>query len=84
MTLTSSAHRNDLDVRAYLYDILQRLLDGETDYEQMLPWTWAATHPESIREFRRDERRERDVRKQTERATRRARKRLLENQSKKS
>lgn len=84
LTLTSSAHRNDLDVRAYLYDILQRLLDGETDYERMLPWNWAATHPESIREFRRNERRERDVRKQTERAKRRARKRLLENQSKKS
>jgi hypothetical protein len=81
LTLTSSAHRNDLDVRAYLKDILQRLLAGETDYEPMLPWNWAATHPQSIRQFRRDERRQRDVRKQTERAKRRVRKRLLENQS---
>jgi len=77
LTLTSSAHRNDLDVRAYLNDILQRLLAGETDYESMLPWNWAATHPQSIREFRREERRERDVRKQTARAKRRARTRLL-------
>ena len=81
LTLTSSDHRNDLDVRAYLNDILRRLLAGETDYEPLLPWNWAATHPESIREFRREERRERDVRKQTARAKRRARRRLLENHS---
>ena len=82
ITLVSSAHRNDLDVRAYVNDILQRLLAGETDYEPMLPWNWAATHPESIREFRQDERRQRDTRKQTERAKRRARAKLLESQKK--
>jgi hypothetical protein len=32
------------------------LLASETDYEPMLPWNWAATRPESIREFRREER----------------------------
>jgi transposase len=84
ITLVSSAHRNDLDVRAYVNDILQRLLAGETDYEPMLPWNWAATHPESIRKFRQDERRQRDTRKQTERAKRRARAKLLESQKKSS
>ena len=83
LTLVSSAHRNDLDVRAYVNDILQRLLAGETDYEPMLPWNWAAAHPESIRVYRQEERRQRDVRKQTERAKRRARKTLLENRAKK-
>ena len=82
-TLVSSAHRNDLDVWAYVNDILKRLLAGETDYEPMLPWNWAAAHPEHIREFRRDERRQRDARKQDTRAKRRARKKLLENRSKK-
>jgi transposase len=77
MTLVSSAHRNDLDVWAYVNDILKRLLAGETDYDPMLPWNWAATHPEHIREFRQDERRQRDVRKQDARAKRRARKKLL-------
>lgn len=81
LTLTSSAHRNDLDVRAYLNDILKRLLAGETDYEPMLPWNWATTHPESIREFRREERRQRDMRKQTERTKRRVLKNLLEKQA---
>lgn len=78
LTFASSAHRNDLDVHAYIRDILQRLLDGETDYEPMLPWNWAATHPESVRVFRQEERRVRDTRKQTERAKRRVRSRLLE------
>jgi transposase len=84
LTLASSAHRNDLDVRVYLRDILQRLLDGETNYESMLPWNWAAAHPEHLRAYRCDERRDRDERKQTERAKRRARKRLLENRTKAS
>lgn len=83
ITLVSSAHRNDLDVRAYVNDILKRLIAGETDYEPMLPWNWAVTHPESIREFRQDERRQRDTRKQAERAKRRTRKKLLANRSKK-
>lgn len=79
LTLVSSAHRNDLDVRAYTTDVLRRLLAGEQDYESMLPWNWGAAHPDSIREFRREERRQRDVRKQGQRDKRRARQRLLMN-----
>jgi transposase len=74
ITLASSAHRNDLDVWSYVNDILKQLLAGETDYEPMLPWNWAATHPENSREFRQEERRERDVRNQAKRAKRRAHK----------
>ena len=40
LTLVSSAHRNDLDVYAYVNDTLTRLLAGETNYESMLPWHW--------------------------------------------
>lgn len=82
LTLVSSAHRNDLDVWAYVNDILKRLLAGETDYEPMLPWNWAATHPEHIRKFRQQERRQRDTRKKTHRDKRRARKKLLASRSK--
>ncbi|MCA9212443.1 MAG: IS66 family transposase [Planctomycetales bacterium] len=78
MTLVSSAHRNDLDVWAYVNDILTRLLAGETDYEPMLPWNWAMAHPHSIRQFRQEERREREAHKQTNRSKRRARKKLLD------
>ena len=74
MTLVSSAHRNDLDVWAYVNDVLKQLLAGETDYEPMLPWNWATAHPDSIREFRNEERRERTEQKQFKRDQRRARK----------
>jgi transposase len=74
MTLVSSAHRNDLDVWAYVNDILKRLLAGETNYEPMLPWNWANDHPQSIRQFRQDERRHREVSKKEKRANRRAKK----------
>ncbi len=74
LTLVSSAHRNDLDTWAYVNDILKRLLAGETDYEPMLPWNWAKDHPESIRNFRQEERRERELRKNKKRANRRERK----------
>jgi hypothetical protein len=74
MTLVSSAHRNDLDVWAYVNDILKRLLAGETNYQPMLPWNWAKEHPECIRDFRKDERRQREVRKNEKRANRRANK----------
>ena len=74
MTLVSSAHRNDLDVWVYVNDVLTRLLAGETDYEPMLPWNWAAAHPDSIREFRQEERRDRFEQKQFKRDIRRAKK----------
>jgi hypothetical protein len=77
MTLVSSAHRNDLDIWAYVNDVMKRMLAGETDYEPLLPWNWATDHPESIRTFRKEERRERSEQKQFKRDARRARKARL-------
>jgi transposase len=71
MTLTASAVRNDLDVWAYLKDILDRLLAGETDYEPMRPDIWRQSHPESIRQYRAKERRDKADRKQARREARR-------------
>ena len=73
LTIIVSAIRNDLDVRAYLDDVLRRTLNGETDWSSLSPHAWKATHPNSIREYRQDERRQAADRKRT----RRARKRLL-------
>ncbi len=70
-TLVSSALRNDLDVWAYLKDVLDRLLAGETDYAALRPDAWRRTHPEAIRTYRVTERRDRAERKQTRRARRR-------------
>ncbi len=72
ITLVSSAHRNDLDVWAYVNDVLKRLLDGETNYEPMLPWNWVAEHPESIRIYRQNERGDREIPKRKKRAKWRA------------
>ena len=71
LTLVSSAVRNDLDVWVYIKDVLDRLLVGETDYASLRPDAWAAAHPESIRQYRITERRDRADRQKARRTTRR-------------
>lgn len=71
MTLVSSAVRNDLDVWAYIKDVLDRLLAGSTDYESLRPDIWRQAHPGSIRQYRVEERRDRADRQQRRRADRR-------------
>jgi len=73
LTLVSSALRNDLDVRRYVADVLDKLLAGVTDYEPLLPWNWSAAHPEAIREYRVEERKSRTARKCQKREDRRRR-----------
>ena len=74
LTLVSTAHRNDLDVWAYLKDVLDQLLAGSTDYHALRADVWKQTHPDQVRTYRAEERRERA---DTTRS-RRARRRLLE------
>ena len=73
LTLASTAIRNDLDVWEYVKDILDQLLAGCTDYEPLLPWNWAQSHPEAIRQYRVKERRDRANRKREKRTERRKR-----------
>lgn len=75
LTLASSAIRNDLDVWDYVKDILDQLLAGSTDYESLLPWNWAESHPGSIRHYRAAERQDRATRKRERRTSRRQRSR---------
>jgi hypothetical protein len=77
MSLVSSARRHDLDSRAYLEDILRQLLDGCTDYERLLPDIWKQSHPEAIRAYRQEERRDKADRKQYNAARRRKLRRQL-------
>lgn len=72
MTLVSSALRNDLDVWAYVKDVLDRLLAGSTDYASLRPDRWAAAHPEHLRTYRIEERRDRAAAQHSRRAHRRA------------
>lgn len=71
MTLVSSAIRNDLHVWAYVKGVLDALLAGSTDYHSLRPDIWAANHPDHIRTYRKDERRDRADRKQRAREERR-------------
>jgi len=52
-------------------DVLVRLLADETDYAPLRPDLWAAAHPEAIRPYRQEERRDKADRKQRRRAARR-------------
>jgi transposase len=74
MSLVSSARRHDLDTRVYMEDVLQQLLAGSTDYESLLPDVWKQAHPEAIRRYRQEERRDKASRKQLRAARRRLRK----------
>jgi transposase len=58
MTLVSSAHRHDLDVQMYLEDVAMRLNRGTAKPEDLLPDAWKQSHPEAIRSYRTDERRD--------------------------
>ena len=71
LTVVSSAVRNHLDVWAYVKELLSRLLAGESDYAALRPDRWAAAHPEHIRDYRVQERRDRADAKQLRRAQRR-------------
>ena len=71
LTLVSSAVRNDLDVWAYVKDVLDQLLLGSTDYASLRPDHWAQAHPEALRPYRQQERRARADAKRFRRARRR-------------
>lgn len=55
-TVVASAARHDLDIWAYLRDVLERLAFGEPELANLLPHVWAAAHPDSIRTYRAHER----------------------------
>jgi transposase len=71
LTIVSTAHRNDLDVWAYLKDVLDQLLAGSTDYRSLQADVWKQAHPEHIRTYRAEERRDRAEAKHSRRARRR-------------
>ena len=71
LSIVGSAVRNDLDVWAYVKEVLDRLLAGDRDYAALRPDRWAAEHPQHIRDYRADERRDRADARQMRRAHRR-------------
>lgn len=70
-TLTASALRHNLDLWAYLNDVLRRLVGGEADVAALLPGAWAKSPPEAIRSYREAESLARAARTKAQRARRR-------------
>ena len=71
LTVVASAHRHDLDVWAYLRDVLERLAKGDDNLEELLPDVWKAKHPQHVRDFRAEERQQRAAERRYRRAKRR-------------
>ena len=71
LTIITTAVRNDLDVWAYVKDVLDQLLGGSTDYHSLRADVWKQSHPESVRNYRADERRDAADRRHYRRAKRR-------------
>jgi len=71
LTVISSAHRHDLDVWAYVRDVLERLARGTADLEALLPDVWKAAHLEHVRTFRSAEKESRAAARRFRRACRR-------------
>jgi hypothetical protein len=71
LSIVASAHRHDLDVWAYLRDVLERLARGEENLEELLPDVWKTKHPEHVRDFRGEERQQRTDDRRYRRAKRR-------------
>ena len=71
LTIVSTAVRNDLDVWAYVKDVLDQLLAGSIDYHSLRADVWKQSHPEFVRTYRADERRDAADRRHYHRAQRR-------------
>ncbi len=71
MTIISTAARNDLDVGTYLKHVLDQILAGNTDWQSLRADQWKKNHPEAIRNYRVDERRDAIDRRRARRARRR-------------
>jgi len=71
LTVVASAYRHDLDVWAYLRDVLERLAKGEDDLTKLLPDIWKTEHPQHVRNFRTEDRQQRADDRRYRRAKRR-------------
>ena len=76
-TLIASASRHNVDLWAYVDDVLRQLAGGESDLDSLLPDRWAVAHPKSIRTYRQLE----DAARAAKTKQRRARRRKLSTRS---
>jgi NAD(P)H-dependent FMN reductase len=73
MSLVASALRMKLDVSMYLESVITHWLRGTAKLEELLPDRWRENHPEAVREYREQERRDKADVASVQAAKRRAR-----------
>ncbi|MFO0044126.1 MAG: transposase, partial [Armatimonadota bacterium] len=76
MSLVASALRMELDVSMYLESVITHRIRGTAKLEELLPDRWRAHHPEAVREYREQERRDKADVASVQAAKRRARSEL--------
>lgn len=76
ISMLASAQRQEIDVGMYLESVLTHLVRGTAKPEELLPDVWKANHPEAIRTYREQERRDKADSAQLSAAKRRARQQL--------
>ncbi len=81
LSLVASALRMELDVSMYLESIITHRLRGTAKREELLPDRWRANHPEAVREYREQERRDKADVASVQAAKRRARSELRKKKS---
>ena len=76
MSLVASAQRQEIDLGMYLESAITHLLRGTARPEELLPDRWKANHPEAVRTYREQERRDKADTATLSAAKRRARQQL--------
>ncbi len=76
MSLVASALRMELDVSMYLESVITHRRRGTAKLEELLPDRWRANHPEAVREYREQDRRDKADVASLHAAKRRARSQL--------
>jgi transposase len=76
MSLVASAQRQEIDVGMYLESAITHLLRGSARPDELLPDRWKANHPEAVRTYREQERRDKADTATLSAAKRRARQQL--------
>ena len=76
MSLVASAQRQEIDIGMHLESVITHLLRGTARPEELLPDRWKANHPEAVRTYREQERRDKADTATLSAAKRRARQQL--------
>ena len=76
MSLVASAQRQEIDLGMYLESAITHLLRGTARPDELLPDRWKANHPEAVRTYREQERRDKADTATLSAAKRRARQQL--------